>query len=105
MRNWASAWMRKDVKGYLAAYARDFRTPGGEARAAWESERARRIDKPGAIEVSIEQLRISVEGAERATAKFRQHYRSGTLKTSAGKTLVLVRHDGKWLIQQERVGN
>ena len=105
VRNWASAWMRKDVKGYLAAYARDFRTPGGEARAAWESERARRIDKPGAIEVSIEQLRISVEGAERATAKFRQHYRSGTLKTSAGKTLVLVRHDGKWLIQQERVGN
>ena len=55
--------------------------------------------------MSIEQLRISVEGAERATAKFRQHYRSGTLKTSAGKTLVLVRHDGKWLIQQERVGN
>ncbi|MCM2288869.1 MAG: tetratricopeptide repeat protein, partial [Sulfuritalea sp.] len=44
---WAAAWSRKDVKAYLAAYARDFKTPGGESRAAWDAERQKRISKPG----------------------------------------------------------
>ena len=104
VREWAAAWTRKDVKAYLAAYASDFQTPGGETRTAWEAERKRRIDKPGAIEVGIEQLRVVGDGADRVTARFRQHYRSGALKTSAHKTLVLVRRDGRWLIQQERIG-
>ena len=75
----------------------------GAARSAWEQERTQRINKPGAIQVGVENLRVSVDG-DKATAKFRQHYRSATLKTSQNKTLVLVRQDGKWLIQQERVG-
>jgi Flp pilus assembly protein TadD/ketosteroid isomerase-like protein len=105
VRDWAAAWARKDVKSYLAAYARDFQTPGGAAREAWQSERTRRINKPGKIEVGIENLRISLEGADHATARFRQHYKSGSLKTSASKILLLVRRDGRWLIQQERVGS
>lgn len=104
IRDWAAAWSKKDVKAYFAAYARDFQTPGGEARSAWEAERARRINKPEPIQVGVENIQVAVEG-ERATAKFRQHYKSGKLKTSASKTMVLVRRDGKWLIQQERVGN
>ena len=35
----------------------------------------------------------------------RQRYKDAALKTSANKVLVLVKRDGKWLIQQERVGN
>jgi ketosteroid isomerase-like protein len=101
---WLAAWSKKDVKGYLSHYARDFQTPGGESRAAWESERAKRINKPGAIHVAYENLRVSVEG-ETAIAKFRQSYKSGTLKTGANKVLVLVHHDGRWLIQQEKIGN
>ncbi len=104
IRNWANAWSAKDVKAYLAAYASDFQTPGGQPRSAWEAERARRIDKPEPIQVGIENLQVAVEG-ERATAKFRQNYKSGKLKTAAAKTMVLVRRDGRWLIQQERVGN
>jgi tetratricopeptide (TPR) repeat protein len=102
--NWLSAWSDKDVGAYLAHYAKDFQTPGGEARAAWESERAKRIKKPGAIQVTYENLQIAVE-AESATAKFRQHYKSKTLKTGTSKVLVLVHRDGRWLIQQERIGN
>jgi len=101
---WAAAWSKKNVKSYLAYYARDFQTPGGESRATWEAERAKRINKPGAILVSIEGLRITSEGADRASARFRQHYRSASLKTSSNKLLLLAKHDGKWLIQQERVG-
>ncbi len=101
---WAAAWSRKDVKAYLAHYAKDFRTPGGESRAKWESDRTQRIEKPGAIDVSVDDVRITPEGADRATARFRQHYRSATLKTSSNKALALVRQDGRWLIQQERIG-
>ncbi|MDA8258181.1 MAG: tetratricopeptide repeat protein [Betaproteobacteria bacterium] len=101
---WAAAWSRKDVKAYLAAYARDFKTPGGESRAAWDAERQKRINKPGAIQVSYENLRISVDG-DTATVKFRQHYKSATLKTSSNKVLQLGKRDGKWQILQERVGS
>ncbi|HEX8961520.1 MAG TPA: tetratricopeptide repeat protein [Rhodocyclaceae bacterium] len=101
---WLAAWSHKDVKAYLAHYAKDFQTPGGEPRAAWEAERARRINKPGTIQVGYEKLRVSVDG-NTATAKFRQHYKSGALKTGSNKVLVLVRRDGRWLIQQERIGS
>jgi tetratricopeptide (TPR) repeat protein len=100
---WASAWSRKDVKTYLAAYARDFKTPAGEKRAEWESERKKRIGKPGTIHVSYEGLRISITG-DTATLKFRQHYKSASLKTSSNKVMLMTKSDGKWLIQQERVG-
>jgi tetratricopeptide (TPR) repeat protein len=101
---WAAAWSRKDVKAYLAAYARDFKTPAGESRSAWDAERQKRITKPGAIQVSYENLRISVDG-ETATVKFRQHYKSASLKTSSNKTLLMGKRDGKWQILQERVGS
>ncbi|MDP2825461.1 MAG: tetratricopeptide repeat protein [Sulfuritalea sp.] len=101
---WAAAWSRKDTKAYLAAYARDFKTPAGEARAAWETERQKRIDKPGAIQVSVENLRVNIDG-DTATVKFRQHYKSATLKTSSNKVLLLGKRDGKWQIVQERVGS
>lgn len=101
---WAAAWSRKDVKAYLAAYARDFKIPGGESRSAWEAGRQKRIDKPGEIQVSIENLRVTVDG-DTATAKFRQHYKSATLKSSSNKVLQMGKRDGKWLILQERVGS
>jgi Flp pilus assembly protein TadD len=104
VENWAVTWSNKDVKSYLAHYARDFQTPGGVSRANWEAERRQRIGKPGEIAVSVEDVRITPEGADKATARFRQNYRSANLKTSSAKALVLVRQDGKWLIQQERVG-
>ena len=101
---WAAAWSRKDVKAYLAAYAPDFKTPAGESRSEWDAERQKRINKPGAIQVNLENLRITVDG-DTATARFRQHYKSATLKTSSNKVLQLGKRDGKWLILQERVGN
>ncbi|MBI3141132.1 MAG: tetratricopeptide repeat protein [Rhodocyclales bacterium] len=105
VRDWAAAWSKKDVKAYLAFYAKDFQVPGGEAREAWEAERARRVGKPGAIQVTVENLQVAMDGADRATVRFRQHYKSASLKSSSSKALVLVRREGRWLIQQERIGN
>ena len=102
VQSWASAWSRKDVKTYLSSYASDFQTPNGMSRKAWEAERTQRIDKPGKLQVNVEDLKVSLSG-DKATVKFRQHYTSATLKSSASKTLVLVRSGNRWLIQQERV--
>ena len=102
LQAWAGAWARKDVKSYLSFYANDFQTPNGMARKAWEAERSQRIDKPGKLQVSLDDINVSIAG-DKATVKFRQHYASSTLKSSASKTMVLVKSGGKWLIQQERV--
>ena len=103
VQGWAAAWSKKDVKTYLGHYAPDFQTPNGMPRKAWETERQQRIDKPGKIQVSVADVKVSLNG-DKATVKFRQDYKSATLNSSAGKTLVLIRVGGKWLIQQERVG-
>ncbi|MBS1159682.1 MAG: tetratricopeptide repeat protein [Proteobacteria bacterium] len=98
---WANAWSRKDMRAYLGAYANDFAPSNGLARKAWENEREHRIaGKPGKISVDIDEPQISFNG-DKATAKFRQHYKAGSLATSTTKTLVFVRTGNKWLIKEE----
>ena len=53
--------------------------------------------------MSIDNVKINVSG-DKATVKFRQQYKSATLKSSTSKTVVFVRTANRWLIQQERVG-
>jgi hypothetical protein len=102
---WLAAWSKKDVKAYLAYYAKDFQTPAGQTRPQWEADRTQRVGKPGKIEVSRDNaLTINTEGADKARVYFRQHYKSAGFNSSSGKTLVLVKRNGSWLIQQERVG-
>jgi Flp pilus assembly protein TadD/ketosteroid isomerase-like protein len=104
---WVKAWSSRDVNRYLAFYARDFRTPGGESRADWESARRLRISAPKSIAVSVDAPKVSVGAdGQSASVTFRQAYRSDVVKAAhTTKTLVLAKVDGRWLIQQERVGN
>ncbi len=104
VQSWAGAWSKKDVKSYLGHYAKDFEPPKGLNRKAWEDERSQRLTKPGDIEVNLENVKVVSVSGDRATVKLRQHYRSANLSTSSNKTLNLVLQDGKWVIQQERVG-
>ena len=46
---WAQAWSKKDADGYLSYYAKEFKTPGGEARDAWEKTRRARVTAPKSI--------------------------------------------------------
>jgi tetratricopeptide (TPR) repeat protein len=102
---WAKAWSARNVNAYLASYSRDFKAPGGESRAEWEASRRQRVSGPRSISVAIDAPRIAVAG-DTATATFRQRYRSDVIKGSTTtKTLVFTRVDGRWLIQQERIGN
>jgi hypothetical protein len=72
-------------------------------RKAWEAERSQRIDKPGKLQVKVDDIKITIND-NKATVRFRQQYNSPTLQSSAGKTIVFVKSGSKWLIQQERVG-
>jgi len=105
VHNWAKAWAAKDVGAYLSFYARDFKTPGGESRSKWEATRKQRLSAPKHIEVTVQSPKVTMNGASSAVVTFRQHYISDHLKVSSIKTLALARSEGKWLIQQERVGN
>ena len=103
VRAWADAWSRKDVSGYLAHYAKDFKTPKGESRAEWEKGRKQRIVAPKKIEVEVESPKVSISGDNAASVSFRQVYRSDVIKATGTKTLVMVKSNGKWLIHEERV--
>jgi Flp pilus assembly protein TadD len=104
VEQWAQAWSGNDVNRYLAFYAKDFKVPGGDSRAEWEQNRRDRIAKPKKIEVRISSPQVKPLGPNRMSVVFRQDYRSATLKSSAPKTLILVRVGERWLIEQEQVG-
>ena len=99
---WAAAWSAKNVNKYLSFYADDFKTPGGESRAAWKATRQERVSKPEFIQVDISQANVKLSDSKHATVKFRQSYRASHLKTSGNKTLLMVKIGGNWLIQEER---
>lgn len=104
VERWAQAWSSNDIDGYLARYAPNFKTPDGESRKAWETERRARVAKPRKIEVKVEAPKVTFKDANTASVSFRQHYRSNSFKASAGKTLIMIKSGNQWLIQQELVG-
>jgi len=104
LNGWANAWSSKNASGYLGHYAKDFKVPRGENRAAWEKNRKERIGKPKSIHVTIESPRVTFSDASHASVTFKQAYQSDALSASTQKTVVLVKTRDKWLIQQERIG-
>jgi tetratricopeptide (TPR) repeat protein len=102
VNGWAQAWSKKDVNAYLSYYAKDFKTPAGEARSDWEKGRRVRIIAPRSIAVGVESPNVTMQGPQNATVTFRQTYRSDKLETRSRKTLELVQTNGRWLIREER---
>jgi Flp pilus assembly protein TadD len=102
---WAAAWSKRNVDAYLAFYAKDFKTPKGEPRAEWEQGRRTRILAPKSISVETDSPKVSMTGDRQASVTFRQRYRSDNINANSMKTLVLVKTDGGWRIQQEKVAN
>jgi len=99
--NWAAAWSRKDVPAYLAFYARGFQPPPGLSRSEWEKQRHERLNRPGSIKVTIDDLKVVTDG-DGWRVTFRQHYRATGLESTATKSMRWVHEGGRWLIQAER---
>lgn len=99
---WAAAWSSQDTNKYLSFYARDYKTPNNESRTDWEATRQERITKPKSIQVSISNATVKFSDTDHATVSFRQSYRASHLRASGKKIMLMVKSDGKWLIQEER---
>lgn len=104
VQEWAAAWSSKNSKKYLAFYAKEFKTPDGEARGAWEKHRQERIAAPKSIHVEVKDAKVKIVDANHASINFRQFYRASHLHTSSSKTLALVKSNDKWLIVEEHTG-
>ncbi len=104
VNGWAQAWSKQDADAYLAYYARDFKTPGGEPRDAWEKSRRDRIAAPKSIAVGVDSLKVNLLANNQANVTFKQSYRSDKLKSSSRKTLVLSKAGGRWQILEEKSG-
>jgi hypothetical protein len=105
VQSWAGAWSGKNIGAYLAFYAKDFRAPNGQSRGEWEKLRRERIGKPKSIKVTVDAPKVALNDATHAVVSFRQGYRSDNLQTNTRKTLLMIKSGGKWLIQDEQVGN
>lgn len=101
---WSKAWADQDMSGYLAAYGKDFDTPGNQSRSAWEAERRSRIVGKSSITVTLTDLSVTVNGTE-AKARFHQAYRAGSFAVSSRKTLEMSKVRDQWLIVKETTGN
>ena len=91
------------MKGYLAAYGRDFKPAGGQSRAAWEADRKARILGKAKIKVEVSNLVVAVSGTK-AKATFRQNYSGGSLAVTTRKSLDMVRSGNTWQIARESTG-
>ncbi|MFZ2161542.1 MAG: tetratricopeptide repeat protein [Sideroxyarcus sp.] len=103
-KEWAAAWSAKNSKKYLAFYAKEFKTPDGSSRSAWESQRKQRIAAPKSIRVEVRDAKVKVADDKHASVSFKQTYRASHLNVVSSKTLNWVKADDQWLIADERSG-
>lgn len=101
VKSWAAAWSARDYSAYSGFYAPTFTPDGGLSREDWAQLRRSRIAARGEISVDIQELKVRLDGNDRAFAEFRQVYQSNSYRDTTQKTLELIRVGGKWLINRE----
>ncbi len=96
---WAAAWQEQRVDDYLDSYSEEF-FPPDSSRAEWTGQRRQRISTPESIEVTISDLRVSLDQGV-AHARFRQSYRADHYSDVVDKRLVFELEEGNWKIVEE----
>jgi len=99
LRDWAAAWMAKDVDQYLSFYAKDF-APAKSTSAKWINERRRLVSKPGPIDVKVGDIKAVPKGNTVVTS-FEQVYTSNNFKDKTLKVLTWKNLNGHWVIVKE----
>lgn len=98
---WAAAWSAKDSAAYLAFYGTAFKPEGGVGRTDWESQRSRRLQRPGAIRIDLSGVEIVMRGGDSAVTTFRQDYTAQGLRDTSDKVLEWKKENGQWRIVRE----
>ena len=101
VKSWAAAWSARDYAAYSAFYAPTFTPDGGLSREDWAQLRRSRISARGDINVDLQDVKVRMDGMDRAFAEFRQVYQSKGYSDTTQKTLEMIRLNGKWLINRE----
>lgn len=103
VKEWASAWSRKDVEAYLAYYSEEFAPSTG--REEWEALRRRRIGIDDSIRVQVLEPKVERIGGGKVVVGFRQIYEAGGTRLTTRKRIVLRREVPGWKILQEEGGS
>lgn len=101
VKSWAAAWSARDYSAYTGFYAPTFTPDGGLSREDWAQLRRSRIATRGDINIDVQDLKVRMDGNDRAFAEFRQTYQSSSYSDTTQKTLEMIRVGGKWLINRE----
>ena len=100
LRDWAAAWMSKDLTRYYSFYSPNF-GPLKHDKAKWQSERKRLVTKPGEITVTLGNLKATQISPTRVETSFDQVYRSYNFNDQMSKTLTWELSGSEWLIVKE----
>ena len=101
LETWRTAWSARDVAGYLAMYAPDFKPGTGVSRAGWLAQRRERLVRSSFIVVKVQDPSVTLAGDDAAVAVFTQVFESDSLRETGRKTLAFANLGGKWLIREE----
>ena len=101
IKNWVSAWMAKDFTAYSGFYAPSFTPDGGLSREDWAQLRRTRLSTRQNIVIETKDIKVRLDGNERAVVEFRQVYQSDVYRDTIQKTLEMLKLNGKWLINKE----
>jgi hypothetical protein len=99
LNKWIQSWESGEINHYSSFYDSDFHSKGVDLNA-WISHKARVFKKSKDIKITMDDLRISVNG-DKAAATFIQNYQSSINRDSGKKTLDLRKVNNEWKIFNE----
>ena len=100
---WRNHWQNANTDLYLACYSPSFVPAKGISQSHWRAGRVKNLSLPSTMEISLSNIRITMQRENQATATFQQDYSSDRLQDSVMKTLSLRREKGEWKITKEVV--
>ena len=103
LERWSEAWSQQNSELYLAAYSKDFQTPGTLSLKQWKKQRKSRIKSPSFIKVRVLNPKVTVLSQTSVSVVFSQHYRSNRFEDTVKKNLIMINKEGKWRIIQEYI--
>ena len=100
VNRWVTSWKSGDMTNYRSCYAANFESKGMKLND-WVAHKASVRKYSKIIDIRVDDLRISTEANNNATAVFIQHYNSSTLTSTGKKKLELQKINGEWKIYRE----
>jgi outer membrane protein, adhesin transport system len=100
LRDWAAAWMAKDLNRYYGFYSPNF-GPLKADKAKWQAQRKRLVTKPGDIRVELSNIQSKTLTPNRVETSFEQTYQSAGYSDKMSKMLTWEKAGSDWLIVRE----